>query len=265
MKVVTSIRWEDAYQAVTPQINADGVLVQQFEPAFPVQVRFYSYDPRRDYRLCRHHYFEIFYLNFGEALFRIGERTFPMRAGDLILVNSTHYHNIQPAQRSVSRAVHGVLLYFLPDLFRGTGAAREDIEYLEPFLQQDEGFPHVVPAETRTPSAIYDLMRSIAGEIPSRTARSRLTAKTYLRMILVHLVNHYSAYRGASSSFERKHQRIERLDPLFRFLDEHYAEPVTLDDAARSVGMSKGHFIHFLNQVTEISFLANFNHFRVSN
>src|SRR6266480_3261632 len=108
MKIVTSIRWEDAYQAVTPQINADGLLVQQFEPALPVQVRFYSYDPRRDYRLCRHHYFEIFYLSSGEALFRIGERTFPMRAGDLILVNSTHYHNIQPAQRSVSRAVHGV-------------------------------------------------------------------------------------------------------------------------------------------------------------
>jgi AraC-like DNA-binding protein len=264
MKAVASIRWEDAYQAVTPQINADGVLVQRFDSALPVQVRFYSYDPRRDYRLCRHHYFEIFYLSSGEALFRIGERTFPMRAGDLILVNSTYYHNIQPAQRSANRAFHGVLLYFLPELFRGTGAAREDLEYLEPFLQQDEGFPHVVPAETRTPAAIYDLMRSVAAEIPARTARSRLAAKTYLRMILVHLVNHYSTYSGASSSFERKHQRIERLDPLFRYLDEHYSEPVTLDDAARLVGMSKSHFIHFMKQVTGMSFVAYLNQFRVA-
>jgi AraC-like DNA-binding protein len=188
-----------------------------------------------------------------------------MRAGDLIVVNSTHYHNIQPAQRSVSsRAVHGVLLYFMPEMLRGTGAAREDIEYLEPFLQQDEGFPHVVPAETRTPGIIYELMRSIAGETPTRTARSRLAAKTYLRMILVQLVNHYSAYRGASSSFERKHQRIERLDPLFRHLDEHYAKPVTLDDAARIVGMSKSHFIHFMKHVTGMSFVAYLNQFRVS-
>jgi AraC family transcriptional activator of pobA len=265
MRAVTSIRWEDAYQAVIPQINADGLLVQQFEPSLPVQVRFYSYDPRRDYRSCRHHYFEIFYLSSGEALFRIGERTFPMRAGDLIVVNSTHYHNIQPAPRSSSsRVVHGVLLYFMPEMFRGTGAAREDIEYLEPFLQQDEGFPHVVPAETRTPATVYELMRSIAGEAPARTGRSRLAAKTYLRMILVQLVNHFSAYRGASSSFERKHQRIERLHPLFRFLDEHYAEPVTLDDAARIVGMSKSHFIHFMKQVTGMSFVAYLNQFRVS-
>jgi AraC-like DNA-binding protein len=122
----------------------------------------------------------------------------------------------------------------------------------------------VVPAETRTPAAIYDLMRSVAAEIPARTARSRLAAKTYLRMILVHLVNHYSTYSGASSSFERKHQRIERLDPLFRYLDEHYSEPVTLDDAARLVGMSKSHFIHFMKQVTGMSFVAYLNQFRVA-
>ena len=75
------IRWEDAFEAVIPQINADGLLVQQFD-VLPVQVRFYSYDPRRDYRRCRHHYFEIFYLSSGETLFNLGERVFPMRTGD---------------------------------------------------------------------------------------------------------------------------------------------------------------------------------------
>ena len=264
MRAAKVIRWEDAFEAVIPQINADGLLVQHFDPLLPVQVRFYSYDPRRDYRRCRHHYFEIFYLSSGETLFNLGERIFPMRAGDLILVNSTHFHNVEPAQRSASRVVHGVLLYFEPDVFRGAGSAREDLEYLEPFLRQDEGFPHVVPAETGTPSRVYDLMRSISGEIPAQTARSRLAAKTYLRMILVHLVNHYSAYQGTSSSFERKHRQIERLDPLFRFLDEHYADPITLEDAARVVGMSKSHFIHFMKQVTGMSFVAYLNQFRVS-
>ena len=264
MKAVQPIRWEDAFRAVIPQINADGLLEQQFDSTLPLQVRFYAYDARRDYRLCRHHYFELFYLSSGEALFRLGERTFPMRTGDLIVVNSTHYHNIEPARKSANRAVHGVLLYFQPEIFRGAVAAREDLEYLEPFLQQDGGFPHVVPAETRTPALIYDLMRLIANELPARTARSRLTAKTYLRMILVHLLNHYSAYRGASDSFEHKHRQIERLDPLFRYLDLHYAEPVTLDDAAHLAGMSKSHFIHFIKQVTGMSFIAYLNQFRVS-
>ena len=126
----------------------------------------------------------------------------------MILVNSTHFHNVEPARKSASRVVHGLLLYFEPELFRGAGSAREDLEYLEPFLRQDEGFPHVVPAETGTPFRIYDLMRSIAGEIPAQTARSRLAAKTYLRMILVHLVNHYSAYQGASSTLNANTGRL---------------------------------------------------------
>ena len=35
------------------------------------------------------------------------------------------------------------------------GAARDDGGYLEPFLQQDENFPHVIEAETRLPAQIY--------------------------------------------------------------------------------------------------------------
>jgi AraC-like DNA-binding protein len=264
VRVLKPICWEDAFQVVIPRINADGLLEQAFDALLPVQVRFYSYDPRRDYRLCRHQYFEIFYLSSGEASFRLGEQTFPMSAGDLIIVNSAHYHNLEVTERFRRDVVHGVLLYFLPEMFRGAGASRDDTEYLEPFLRQDTGFPYVVPAETGVPKEVYHLMRAIAGLLPATTARARLTAKTYLKMILAGLLNHYSAYRGEAASFERKHRLIERLDPLFRYLDEHYAEPVTLDDAARVVGMSKSHFIHFMKQVTGMSFIAYLNQFRVS-
>jgi hypothetical protein len=67
MPAVASIRWEHAFHAVIPQINADGVLSQTFDPLLPAQVRFYSYDRRRDFRSCRHNYFELFYLSSGDA------------------------------------------------------------------------------------------------------------------------------------------------------------------------------------------------------
>src|SRR5438105_2429991 len=191
MPAATPIRWEDAFRVVIPQISADGLLVQSFDPALPVQVRFYSYDPRRDYRSCRHNYFEIFYLSSGEALFRLGERSFPMRTGDLIVVNSTHYHNIELPKTSRGHAVRGVLLYFLPEMFQGMGAARDDVEYLQPFLQQDESFPYVIPSESHVPAQVFGWMRASSAELPARTARARLTVRTYLKMILVHLVNHF--------------------------------------------------------------------------
>ena len=107
-------------------------------------------------------------------------------------------------------------------------------------------------------------MRTLSAELPASTARARLAVKTYLKLILVQLLNYYSAYRGAAHSFEHKHQLIQRLDPLFRFLDERYRETITLDDAARVMGMSKSHFIHFMKQVTGMSFVSYLNQFRVA-
>ena len=259
-----TIHWEDAFRTVIPQINADGVLAQQFDSQLPIQVRFYAYDPQRDYRSCRHHYFEVFYISSGSALFNIGEQCFPIAAGDLVLINSLLFHNLVVPRTARRQVVRGVLLYFLPEIFRGFGAAREDALYLEPFLRQDDHFPYVIPAATGIPAVVSDLIHAIAGELPARNARARLTAKTFLKMALVHLLNYYSAYQGATDSFDRKHEMVERLGPLFRYLDEHYAEPITLDTAAGKVGMSKSHFVHLMKQVTGMSFISYLNQFRIS-
>jgi AraC family transcriptional activator of pobA len=264
MQPAARIHWEDAYHTVIPQINADGLLVWNFDPSLPVQVRFYTYDPRRDYRLCRHEYFEIFYLYSGAAEFRLGDRAYPLKKGDVIILNSTHFHSIAPPVGSSRHAIHGVLLYFVPDAVRGSGAAGEEIGYLAPFLRQDAGFPHVVDAETGVPARLYELMRMIAAELPARTARARLTVKTYLRMALIHLVNHFAVYQGEEDSFQRKLRSIDRLGPLFQHIDLHYSEPISLEEASRLVGMSKSHFVHFMKQVTGLSLIAYLNQFRIS-
>jgi AraC-like DNA-binding protein len=264
MPAVTSIRWENAFRVVVPQINADGLLVQTFDAALPVQVRFYSYDPGRDYRSCRHNYFEVFYVSSGEALFRIGEKCFPVKTGDLVVINSTHFHRMEVPKKNRGTGVRGVLLYFLPELFQGAGAAREDGEYLAPFLQQEDGFPHVITADTEVPARVYEGLRRISSELPAKTARARLTVKTHLRLILVELLNHYAAWQGASDSIERRHRQIERLLPLFRYLDERYATQITLEEAAQVARMSKSHFIHFMKHVTGMSFVSYLNQFRVS-
>jgi AraC-like DNA-binding protein len=101
-------------------------------------------------------------------------------------------------------------------------------------------------------------------ELPAQTTRTRVIVKAYLKMILVKLLKYYAAYTGPVHSFTRKHHSIERLDPLFRYLDEHYAEPVSLADAARVVGMSKSHFIHYMKEITGMSFVSYLNQFRVA-
>ena len=261
MRSFVRTHWEDAYSVIEPQINAQMVHVWPFFTEFPIDVRFLKFSRKRDIRLNRHDYYEILYLQSGEVVYEVQGRRLPMKQGDLFVVGSTQLHRMGSFVRT---PVKIAVLYFLPELIRGTEKTGDDIEYLMPFLVQDDGFPHVLPARTGIPAQAFDLMTRAAAELPTRSYRGRLSVKTYLKMILVLLVNHYSAFRGSEDIYIRKQHDFERLTPLFEFIDRNYGEPITVEQAALVVRMSKSNFMRFFKQVTGQPFVTYLNHFRIA-
>src|ERR1035437_8791235 len=131
--------WEALVPVLTPQINAAGVHIWPFDPSFPIDVRFYITGGHQNIRMNRHDYMELMYICDGSSDFRVQDRSFPVAAGDLIVVSSGLYHGIV-----ASPQVKIVALYFEPELIRVTDTTGEHIEYLTPFLIQGPAFPHVV-------------------------------------------------------------------------------------------------------------------------
>ncbi len=261
---MAKLKWENAFSLIEPQINADGVHVWPFDPAFPLDARFYVWDKRHHIRMNRHDYFEIFYLQQGDLICRIQEREFPVHSGDLAVISSTHYHTIRwPEREKKTGPVKAASLYFLPELIRATDATGEDVEYLVPFLMQDAEFPHIVRRSTGVPAQIFDLIKHVHRELPATSTRARLTARTYLKMILMLLVNHYADQPGTVETFNRKQRAIEQLAPLFAYLETHYQEAVSVTTAAQLLNLSESHFMRLFKQVTGQSFITYLNHFRV--
>lgn len=259
------LTWENAFLVIDPQINAEGVHVWPFDPAFPMDVRFYEWDKRHHIRMNRHDYFELFYLQAGELVCRIQDQEFQMQSGDLAVISSTQYHTIQwPEKKKAAGRVRAAVLYFLPELIRATDASGEDAEYLTPFLMQDARFPHLIMSKTGIPTQIFDLIRRTHKEMPADTVRARLTLKTYLKMILILLVNHYADHQGTVESFNRKQRAIEQLAPLFAFLEANYKEPVSVATAAEVLHLSESHFMRLFKQVTGQSFVNYLNQFRIA-
>lgn len=262
---MAKLNWENAFSLIDPQINAEGIHVWPFDPSFSLDVRFYVYDKRHHIRMNRHDYFELFYLHAGELVCRIQDREFQMRSGDLAVISSTQYHTMQlPERRKTSGQVKAAALYFLPELIRATDATGEDVEYLMPFLMQDASFPHLIAGSTGIPAQIFELIKRTHAEMPAGTTRARLAIKTYLKMILILLVNHYADRQGTVETFKRKQRAIEQLAPLFDFLEAHYKEPLSVTTAAQVLHMSESHFMRLFKQVTGQSFIGYLNHFRVA-
>jgi AraC-like DNA-binding protein len=259
------VHWENAFSLIDPQINSEGTHIWPFDPACMIDVRFYKYDGHHHIRMNRHDYFEIFYLQAGELVCRIQDRSFSMQSGDLAVISSTQYHTMHlPANRRELGRVKAAALYFLPEAIRVTDSTGEDVEYLMPFLLQDTAFPHIIAARNGISGEVFDLIKRIHAELPASTTRARLAVKTYLKMILILLVNHYAGHNGTVETYNRKQRAIEQLRPLFDYLESHYHKPISIEKAAVLIGMSESHFMRFFKHVTGQSFLAYVNHFRIA-
>lgn len=255
------IRWEDATRVIEPQVTASGIHVWPFETSFPLDVRFFKLSAPSSIALRRHDYFEILYLEEGEALYRFQDRPVRVKAGDLFIVGGPFYHGIQ---RYVSPCLKAVVLFFMPSILWADDVAGESTEYLLPFRMQGDGFPHVIHRPAKVPAEIHDLMRRTHRELADGTARAQLCAKTYLKMILVLLMKHYASYQTTKIEVERQERNVDRLRPLFEYLDGHYCEPISVESAAQAMQMSKSHFMRFFRAATGQPFVAHLNRFRVA-
>jgi AraC-like DNA-binding protein len=85
-----------------------------------------------------------------------------------------------------------------------------------------------------------------------------------MKMLLLLLVEHYANYLGTRDAFDRKQRDIERLGPLFSYLEDNYAQPIQVPDAARVCAMSSSHFMSYFKSVTGQSFLAYLSGFRIA-
>jgi AraC-like DNA-binding protein len=257
--------WVDAYPLVEETISAEGLSSYPFaDTSFPVQVGFHVYSGPRDVRTRRHEHPEVIYIYAGSADLQIQNQSFSVRKGDLIVLGPNLYHRILNNVTQPKAKVKIVSLTFQPEVIRGTEPSADAELYLLPLLCQDSSFPHVVPAGSRLPDRVLELMLDIQNNLPAPGDLARLAVKTDLKMLLLGLLQHYKHYARRQHTLGRRERDLARLRPLFRLLEEKYGENIKVAGAARLCAMSSSHFMRFFKTVTGESFRTYLNNFRIA-
>jgi AraC-like DNA-binding protein/quercetin dioxygenase-like cupin family protein len=256
-----SSRWERADAIIEPQIDNEGIHRWPFDPLFPIDVRFFIFGPGGGVRMNRHDYLEILYIIHGEVKFQIQQRSITAQTGDLLVIGSTFFHRPIKANTASAKAV---ALYFKPEILRTGDAGGEDFDFLVPFMAEDGNFSHVVAAASGAPAEIFNFMKRIHSQLPAHSSRDRLTVRTFLRTMLILLVNHYSDLQLNLDAFHRRQDDIERLRPLFDLIDRSLESVITVKQAAACAHMSKSHFTRFFRRVTGQPFVTYLHHLRVA-
>jgi AraC-like DNA-binding protein len=179
--------------------------------------------------------------------------------GDLFIMTNPTFHRV--TERSGPR-VEVRSLFFDRNLL--VAAAGSDFEYLDYLFTQVANQRHLVSNNTHLPREIEQLIREIAKELPANSDRARLCVRTYVKMILVLLMDHVSNPGPRNSAEQRRQGSLDRLKPLFDDMEQNYAGRISTEDAAAVVNMSLSTFRRTFMQLTGESFLQYLNSFRVA-
>ena len=263
MRAKADVTWEHVDSFVDRQINDERSHIWPFAYPCPVDVRFLILDRRHDVPMHRPDHLEVVVFESGELGYEVEDRTCTVRKNDIIVVGDRIRHRCLPLGIS-QREARSVVLSFLPKLIDSGAPLGDDVQYLVPFNLLDASFPNVIAAGSGLSREIFDLIERIQKELPGESERSRLAIKTYVKMILLALVNHYSELGAARQALSMQQSNVRRLAPLMEHLERHYDEPIRVNDAARICAMSDCCFMHLFKEVTGRSFVAYLNGFRVA-
>ncbi|MFC6346349.1 AraC family transcriptional regulator [Vagococcus carniphilus] len=114
-------------------------------------------------------------------------------------------------------------------------------------------------------SAIVELLDKIYEEEQKKEIGSELQIKSAIYQIMVYFIREVTREKKIeSTSYHLKSEEIlEKLDVVFKFVEEHYTENITLQEASNSVGYSQFYFTKFFKKNTGKTFISFLNDYRI--
>jgi AraC-like DNA-binding protein len=231
---------------------------------FPFLIKLFSFAPVSNVqRLNWHDRLELFVPVEGEGQFRMGEQLVDFSPGDIIVVDNLKLHGLSEFRGSRR---HALVVTFMPNLIHNLGSPLCDFVLISPFYCQREGFQPILRSADRLAAPAHSALVELVSCYfhSSDGAEFQGGCKAYLLEVLYHLTRHFRLTEMARSEYIVQQQRARRLAKLFDYLQDEYAEKVSVASAADVVAMSESQFMKFFKRATGMTFVAYLTHVRLN-
>lgn len=184
--------------------------------------------------LTWHEQLEILYFHRGGAEVQYGVTRETARDGDIFIVNSLQGHAVR---HYTGEPLYDCLMidpYIYADLLRELCLRTRG----KPLSDSHVCFNNRI-GETARPAALLD---AVMEEFAAGGPAADLAIERYIQnLIIVLFLTEFKEFRPLRDD-ERNVFRYRRLEPVLRYVEEHYAEAITLDKLADLCAVTKTHF-----------------------
>ncbi len=242
-------------------ITSEGAHVVDFEKDFPLTFGCFRFSFDRQLTPNYHDYFEISYVYNGNGTFRIGNRDYRVKRGDIVVLGNTEIHTLLTDSHD---SIDVISIFFLPELVYKPGKSDLDFEYVRIFYNYDFTHSNYIPCESVNSDVIFGFIERAYKAYVQKESHYKLKIKNCLCEILLQLLLYYEgALLPETSHYDKRLSDIRRLNPVFLFIEKNYQEKITLEQAAEKANMSPQYFCRYFKKVTGSTFTQYLQQVRI--
>lgn len=200
--------------------------------------------------------FEMIYMVEGCADFRIGSASFVAAPGDIYLIPEGELH------AGYVMDMHPLYYAILFD--------RRHImsPYLKTLNNESMLNGHFHPPACLKPGdEDYELLvapiQSIIAEFTERRPAFEIALRAHLSMLTLTMLRLYLGPKRSSRLEAANRRNIEKLKEVMLFVENGYADTITIEEAAAVAKMSRFHFCRTFKQTTGRTFIEFLNQYRI--
>lgn len=228
------------------------------DPSFPLKIHVCKFNEMGS-TLFPHHWhehMEFLYFTSGSANIECGSTFIQPQVGDLIVVNSNELHY------GISTSTD--LLYYAMivdiSLLHSYSVDAIETKFITPISQNRMLFQNLISQD----ESITTCMISLIQEMENKELGYELSIKSHLYRLLSLLVRKYVATATDLDQYRLRVRDLERLAPVFKHIDDYYADKLTVQQLADHTGLSRFHFSRLFKQLTDKSLVEYINLIRIN-
>jgi AraC-like DNA-binding protein len=258
-QVANDLRFEPHRISVDPT----GRYNEPMDRSFPFFIRLFHFH-HRDFTSAPswHERLELFMPLDGPLRMRMGNRVADLEAGDILIVDNLKLHMVADTASLDTRVI---VISFLPEFVCNGAAHSLDHIFLLPFYTRLTEEIHVVRNRAPLLPQMYQALAKLLLCYADRNSYFQAGCKVYFLELLYYLAQYFRTAQVRQSELVREQEHAATLQPVFEFVADNYAQPVTPNQAASMVNLRSPQFMKLFKKVAGMTFVSYVTLVRLSN
>jgi AraC-like DNA-binding protein len=203
-----------------------------------------------------HEHLEFHYYIKGEAVVYCNSTPIQSKAGDLVVINSNELHRGE----SLSDELHYICIIVGVSHLHSPIIDRVETKYITPIEKNLIMFNNKLSGNQK----ISAIVNNIAEEYNSKQVGFELEIKSNIYHLLALLMRNHVKRVISQNEYQMRVKKLERFSPLFRHIDENYADVLTISMLSRMVNLSSFHFCRLFKNISGKTLSEYVNGVRIS-